>query len=119
MAQCTEIHMSLGQEFSVRFDDPPDGLKRTNVEWQETIGGIERSTKYGDRRRVRKYSLFLDAANLAIFRAAMDDLDEGSRPFYIEDHEGDTWMCRLMNDPTEKYITPGTTPLTIEVIEKL
>jgi len=119
MAQCTEIHMSYGYEFQVRFDDPPDGMKRTNVGWQESIGGVERSTKYGDRKRVRSYSLFLDATNLANFRAAMDDLDEGSKPFYIKDHEGDYWMCRFTNDPRERYLTPGTTPLTIEVIEKL
>jgi len=119
MSQCTEIFMTYGHAFQVRFDDPPSGTKRTNVAWKESVGGIERCTKYGDRKRKRKYNLFLDATNLAIFRTAMDDLDEGARPFYIEDHEGDVWMCRLVNDPSEKYLTPGTTPITIEVIEKL
>lgn len=119
MAQCTEIFMSYGHEFQVRFDAPPEGGKKTNVIWQETIGGIERSTKYGDRKRRRKYGLFLDATNLAAFRAAMDDLDEGGKSFFIEDHEGDVWACRLVSDPREKYLTPGTTPLTVEVIEKL
>jgi len=119
MAQCTEIFMTYGREFQVNFNDPPDGMKRTNVSWQETVGGIERSTKYGDRKRERSYSLFLDETNLAAFRSAMDDLDEGSKGFYIKDHEGYYWLCRLLNDPKEKYQTPGTTPLTIEVIEKL
>lgn len=119
MAQCTEIFMTYGHEFQVRFDDPPSGLKQANVSWNETIGGIERSTKYGDRKRRRRYALFLDATNLAAFRTAMDDLDEGSKSFFIEDHEGDVWLCRLVSDPKEKYLTPGTTPLIIEVIEKL
>ena len=119
MAQCTEIFMSFGHEFPVRFDENPVGRKQTNVVWQETVGGIERSTKYGDRKRIRSYSLFLDATNLALFRSAMDDLDEGASNFYIKDHEGYYWMCRLVNDPRENYLTPGTTPLTVEVIEKL
>ena len=111
--------MSYGHEFQVRFDTPPDGMKRTNIGWQESVGGVERSTKYGDRKRARRYSFFLDETNLANFRSAMDDLDEGSKPFYIKDHEDDVWMCRLTNDPRENYLTPGTTPLTIEVLEKL
>jgi len=119
MARCGEIFMTRGREFPVRFDDPPDGLKKTNIVWRESVGGIERSTKYGDRKRQRKYSLFLDADNLANFRSAMNDLDEGSYSFYIKDHEGDSWLCRLVNDPREKYLTPGTTPIIIEVIEKL
>jgi len=117
--QCTEIFMTKGDEFQVRFDDPPSGKKVSNVSWQDTVGGIERSTKYGDRRRQRKYSLFHDETNLAVFRAALDNLDECSKSFIIKDHEGSYWLCRLIRDPLEKYLTPGTTPITIEVIEKL
>ena len=119
MAQCTEIFMTLGREFRVRWDDPPSGTKRTNVTWKESVGGVERSTKLGDRKRKRKYSLFLDETNLALFRAAMDELNEGAKAFYIKDHEGEYWMCRLINDPPERYTTPGTTPIVLEVIEKL
>lgn len=117
--QCSEIYMSYGYEFQIRFDKTPSGVKVSNVEWKQSVGGLERSTKFGDRRRERIYSLFLDATGLTNFRAAIDDLDENSKPFYLKDHEGYYWLCRLLNDPEEEYINEGLTPITLGLIEKL
>ncbi len=119
--QCSEVFMSKGLELKVRFDENPEGVDRANVIWQDQVGGIERSTKKGDKRRVRKYATLLDETNSEItnFKAAMANLDNYSKPFYIKDHEGDYWMCRLVEPPTQLWATEGFILMSIRIIEKL
>ena len=121
--KCSEIFMSYGYEFNVRFDTPPIiGPDIANIQWVETLGGIERSTKFGDKRKNRNYSIFLrSASELDNFRAAMSDLDNFSKPFYIKDHEGDYWLCRLKEIPQEDPITDnnGVTTIGISIVEML
>jgi len=119
--QCSEVYMSKGLELRVRFDEKPLAFDKANVTWQETIGGIERSTKTGSKRRMREYAIFLDENDSEItnFRTAMADLDDYSKSFYIKDHEGDYWMCRLLEEPVEQFLTEGQVLMTIKVIEKL
>jgi hypothetical protein len=113
--------MSLGLELRVRFDEKPIAVDIPNVLWQKTVGGIERSTKKGDKRRERDYAILLDENDSEItnFRAAMNNLDDYSKPFYIKDHEGDYWMCRLVEPPREVFVTEGHVLMSIRVIEKL
>lgn len=119
--QCSEVFMSLGLELRVRFDEKPTAVDVPNVSWQRTVGGIERSTKKGASRRERDYAIFLDENDSEItnFRAAMDNLDEHSKPFYIKDHEGDYWMCRFVEPPREIFATEGHVLISLRVIEKL
>lgn len=119
--QCSEVFMSKGLELRVRFDEKPTAVDVPNVTWQQTVGGVERSTKKGDKRRERNYAIFLDENDSEItnFRAAMANLDNYSKPFYIKDHEGDYWMCRLVDPPREIFATEGHVFLSIRVIEKL
>ena len=91
--KCAEIFMSLGYSFSILHSPGPVGSKTSNVQWNRTVGGSERSTKFGNRRRRRAYQISLTAANLAILRTVLDFLDEMSKPFYIRDHEDNYIFC--------------------------
>ena len=119
--QCSEIFMSGGLQLRVRFDENPRASDKANVTWQDSIGGIERSTKKGLKRKVRQYAILLDETTSEItnFRAAMADLDDYSKPFYIKDHEGNYWLCRLLAEPEETFLSEGTVLMTIEILEKL
>jgi len=117
--KCSEIYMSYGYTFDILHSPHPVADELANVRWNRSVGGIERSTKFGDERRVRVYSMFLSSSDLTNFRAAMDDLDGYSKPFYIKDHEGDYWMCRLQQPPREDFDHKSYTHVTIKVIEML
>lgn len=100
--KCGEIYMSCAREFEATLDAPK--LKRiSNVHWNRSIGGLERSTKMGDVRRARSYSLFLVSTDLDEFRAAMAELDEYSKPFYLKDHDGNYFLVRITDDIVENY----------------
>jgi len=117
--QCSEIFMSYGHSFTILANPYPRAKKQANVSWRRTVGGSERSTKFGDARKVRTYAMKLDSSALADFQNAMDDLDEYSKPFYICDHDGNYWMCRLLDEPEEHYSNKAYTTISISVIEML
>jgi hypothetical protein len=117
--QCTEIYMGGYYEFKVRFDSPPEDLDSENVVWGETLGGLERSTKLGDVRKGRKYSLFLDPEKLTDYRAAIAYMDEYSKPFYLKDHEDNYWLSRFIQLPGGIYITEQQQMKDIELLEIL
>jgi hypothetical protein len=120
--QCTEIFIGKGYPFQVRFDQPPGGMDLPNVNWVLTYGGFERSEKRSEDRKKRAYSVFHDQdmseGSLADYREAVGYLDSYSKPFYIKDHEGDYWLCKL-EAFDETYITEGSTERMIEVVEQL
>jgi len=119
--QCSEIFMSYGYEFKVDFASNPKVDEVPNVIWNQTVGGLERSTKFGDERRSRTYAIFLESADSSLteFRAAMDDLNNYSRPFYLKDHEGSYFMARLSDVPSEVFITEGHVTMSVKFIEML
>jgi len=119
--QCSEIFMSYGYAFNFTFTNTPVFGGQPNVVWTETVGGLERSTKLGNERRTRAYTVFLREAEseLTNWRAAMADLDEYSLPFYFKDHEANYFMARLLERPPEPYMTEGHLEVSISVIEKL
>ncbi len=103
--QAGELFMSFGYTFDVRVIPRSERSDAANVTWRKSIGGLVRSTKFGDLRRVRRYGLVLNSSDLTSFRAAMDDLDEYSKPFIIKDDEGEYYMCRLLDVPVEVPLT--------------
>jgi len=118
--KCGEIFMSYGRSFDVASDPGPLLDELDNVRWNRTVGGIERGTKLGDERRIREYTLLLDSTDLAAFRAAMDELNSYSRPFYIKDADGEYWLCKLQAVPKEEPNSVDTLTRTrIIVIEML
>jgi len=118
--KCGEIFMSYGREFEAGINPVPDLKRVSNVRWGRTVGGLERSTKMGDVRRQRSYSLFIDSTDLTAFRAAMDELDEYSLPFWIKDHDGNYFLCRITEDIKEDYDHDAArTRIRLNVIEQL
>lgn len=115
--KCTEIYMGGYYEFAVRFDEPPEETDVANVVWAATLGGIERSTKLGDVRKGRQYSLFLYPEKLTDWRTVVTYLDEFSKPFYVKDHEGDYWFARFVGVPRGTFITEQQQEKTIELLE--
>jgi len=117
---CGEIFMSYGREFEAQINPVPSLKRSANVRWQRTAGGLERSTKMGDVRRERSYVLYLDATDLAAFQAAMAELDEFSKPFYLKDHDGNYFPCRLAEDIKEDYDHDAArTRIALNVVEML
>ena len=122
--QCSEIFMSYGYEFMVDFVENPQAGDEPNVVWEQSVGGLERSTKLGGARKIRTYALFLENNNddritLTDFRAALADLDEYAYPFYFKDHEGNYWLARILSLSRESFISEGHVQRTLEVIEIL
>jgi len=117
--QCSEIFMAAGFTVEIVSRPNPNGRLVSNVQWTQTVGGQERSTKLGDRRRRRSFPLFVSPAELEDLRDALDALDEYSRPFYLKDDAGDVWPCRLEDDPLENFDHKTHTHLTLNVIEML
>lgn len=117
--QCSELFISHGYEFDIQAAPEPVKVDAPNVQWNRTMGGIERSTKFGDARKQRSYSMFLSSTQVTDFRSCMNDLDEYSKPFYIKDDEGDYWMCRLTDPPAERQDHPTDTHITINIMEQL
>lgn len=118
--KCGETFMSFGREFEAQINPTPDLKRVSNVRWGRTVGGLERSTKMGDVRRRRSYSLFLGATDLTSFRDGMDELDEYSLPFWIKDHDGNYFLCRITEDIKEDYDhDAGRTRIRLNVIEMI
>jgi hypothetical protein len=117
--QCTEVFMSSGYEFQVRFDEPPEELDVDNVLWEETLGGCERSTKLGDVRKGRMYSVFLNPTLLASWRTAISYLDENSKPFYVKDHEDNYWLGRFKGLPGGVFPVEQNQTKQFELLEIL
>lgn len=118
--QCGEIFMSLGHDLEVLATDL-EKSKITNIRWNRTVGDIERSTKFGDRRRRRSFQLLLDSTTLATLRTALDELATAGHdlgPFYIKDLEGDYWLARFVSDPLESY-EYGHRHVTLDIVEVL
>lgn len=116
-----EIFMTYGWEFEAQANPEPGYVKTTNLYWVRSMGNVERSTRRGDRRRRRSYTLMLSSSNLANFHSALDELNTaGTDIFYIKDHDANTWPCRFVEDPAEDYLHDiARTRVNFEVIEML
>ena len=117
--QAAEIFMGGGYAFDVQAAQPPSGQDMDNVQWNRTVGGSDRSTKFGPARRSRSYSLFLSAAELIQFDAAMGYLDEYSKPFFVTDHTGDTYWARLNGPPAHNWDHKTHTHVSLSIMEVL
>lgn len=117
--QCAEILMGPGYRFDVQAPSPPGGRRLDNVAWNRTVGGSERSTKFGDTRRRREYSLFLSPDEYVQFEVATAFLDEYSRPFFLTDHNGQTWLARFDGVPDIAWDHKTHTHVYLAMLEML
>ena len=117
--KCSEIYMSAGSSFAIMAGPAPSAEELDNVQWNRTVGGLERATKFGDRRRVRNYTLLLTTGELDTFRTNMADTSGYSKPFYIKDHAGAYIFSRLAEPPVEDYVDKTYTNINLRTIEVL
>lgn len=115
----SEVFMGLGYEFALMASPVPIETETENVQWNRTVGGMERSTKFGKAKRNRRYSLQLDTAKLAEFKAFLLLLDDFSRPFYLFDHEGKYWLARFLNNPLKSLTDGDLARTTLDLLEIL
>lgn len=113
--RATELWMGFGYKFDVMIN--PSGGRTSNTQWNRTVGGNERGTKFGELRKFRNYTVFLSAVNLASLRACLDYTDAFSKPFYIRDHEDGYYLARLLSDPTESFDNPTHTHVDLSFVE--
>lgn len=118
-AQASEVLITEGHNFSVKQYSPPIKGGIPNVEWIETVGGLDRSILHGDERKSRRYAFQLTSAQLVTWRACMADLDGFSKPFVLKDDEGDYWMARFVGRPVEEPPVSGITRITADFKEVL
>ena len=112
--------MGLGKTFDLMFTPSAKVGHEVNVSWRATIGGPERSTRFGLKRKTRSYGLFLDNdTDLATLRTALDYLDDFSKPFYLKDHEDGYWLCRFAPHPGESWDNPDASKVVLNVLEML
>jgi len=100
---CGEIYMSNAYTFEIFAGQPPSLTYAVNLQHNRTVGGTERTTLFGDKRRQYTCTILVDSTGLTSFRDAMDYLNDYSRPFYIKDHDANYWLARLMETPVEQY----------------
>lgn len=87
----------------------------TSITWHRTFAGGERATKYGPSRRRRSYTMLLRGDDRVNFLSAMSDLNDYQYSFFITDHRGDTFFCRVQEPPSisDEDVTRSVTKLDI------
>lgn len=117
--QCGEIFMSRGYSFNAIREQNPTGRDIDNVRWNKTVGGIERSTKFGDKRKTRTYSFWLSAAEYADFLTVKGYLNDYAKPFYFKDHAGNYYLAKLEGTPDEDFNHNTHTLIMLSIVEQL
>ena len=117
--RASEVYISKGYEFNCLRESNPFGEHAANVQWNATVGGIERSTKLGPKRRIRNYSFFLSASEFADFETVIDYLSDYSLPFYFKDHSGAYFSARFYEMPVFDFNHATHTRVDIRIIEML
>lgn len=117
--RCGEIWMGEQWTHEILANPAPRAHKSGNVRWNKTVGGLNRSTKFGEAIRVRSYEMALSAAELSAFQSALADLDERSLPFYFCDHANAWFLARFTDQPREIYSNKTHTWVQVSVEEVL
>lgn len=114
----SEVYMSAGYTFNPLRDRNPFGHSRDNVQRNRTIGGVVRTTKRGDTKRIRKYNFWLDnSPDFANFLEMVDYLDDYSKPFYFKDHRDEYFLALFENQPEFDFNHNTATRVSITVGE--
>lgn len=116
-AECGEIIMTEAVAIGIRNTPAPMHDHEPAVVWSRSLGGLDRSIKYGDSRAMRRYVLDVTAANLTDFQAFVADLDEFSRPFLVKDKDDAYRLMRFSPVPAEDYFSRLRTRLTLDLVE--
>ena len=117
--KCSEIFMSYGYEFDYIESSPYALGQQANVSWVESLGGLERSTKFGKERWVKSYAFYLTGTQRTSFEYAESDIDGESNPFYFKDDEDNYSLCRILSSPNKDFSIENYVTISISLIEEL
>jgi hypothetical protein len=117
--KCGEIFMSRGYSFNALREGNPTGRDIDNIRWNRTVGGIERSSKAGNKRKTRTYNFWMSAAEYTNFLTVKSYLNDYAKPFYFKDHEDNYFMAKFEGMPEENFDHNTYTRVTINIIEML
>jgi hypothetical protein len=117
----SEIFMGPAYTFNAQRSTKPTGELASNVQWNRTVGGLERSTKFGQTRRRRTYTVWLDEqeSQLSDLEEAISYLGGLSKPFLFRDHLENYFLARFETDPFYDFDHADRTHLTLNFIEML
>lgn len=117
--QADEIYMSLGYSFNALRDQNPFGRHVANVQWNRTIGGNERSTKFGDKKKSRTYTFWLSDSEYTSFESVIEYVDDYSKPFFFKDHKDSYFLARFDETPDVNFDHNDRTRVTVRIIEQI
>ncbi|MDY6790538.1 MAG: hypothetical protein SWH54_04635 [Thermodesulfobacteriota bacterium] len=117
--KCSEIFMSKGYSFNALREGNPTGRDIDKVRWQETVGGVERSTKIGNKRKARTYNFWMSAAEYASLLTIKNYLNDYAKPFYFKDHKDNYYMARFDGMPAENFDHNTHTRVMVNIKEMI
>lgn len=117
--RCTEIYLSKAYTFNCYRLANPTGGDVANVQWNTTLGGVDRSTRLGPKKRSRDYIFYLDPTEFADFQTVAGYLNDYSLPFFFKDHTGAYFSARFAEDPQFDFNHVTHTRVAVNIIEML
>jgi len=106
---CAEI--TLGQKvFDVHPNFPgPVPRKIPNQDVRYTRSGHRWGLMKGDSKWSFDYKFTLGPTKMAVLKQCLTDIDDGLRPFYMYDHDGDCRFVEMAMPVEMPYVIPGGT----------
>jgi len=98
--------------------DVVEGTQR-NVKREETLSGRVRKIKLGYPREARNYSLRAITAAQKTNIEAWETVYDGTKDFYILDHNGDLLFCENLTDIEFRYVTSILTNVEMDLLQVL
>jgi hypothetical protein len=95
-----------------------EGTKR-NVSREETLSGMVRRVKRGEPRRTRKYDLTVLESSQKTDFESWDTHYDGTKSFYILDHDGDLIFMEMLNDLEFRYLSTTILAVSLDLLEVL
>jgi len=118
--ECCEVYISKGYDFTVAGEAEQAEAEQSNVERFESVGGMPRTIKYGDTRKLWEYTLVLSSATeLANWRTVITELDGLFKPVLIKDLDGNFYLMELLEDPVLIRRPNDRATVTLRLLEIL
>ena len=117
--QIGEIFMSRGFAFNCLRDSNPYGGDVDQVQWNQSLGGVERGSKLGAKKRVRNYTFMLSDTEFADFETVVGYLDDYSKPFFFKDHADNYFLARFDEMPSFDFNHNVYTRVGVRILEML
>lgn len=113
--------MFLGSLYTFETNPLYSGLNeltKRNITRDETQSGRVRKVKFGDPREYRKYNLVVETVQKASLEL-WESTWEGTKDFYVWDHNGNCYFMELMNELSFTPLTSTIWTCELELLQVL